>query len=244
MTWCPVTWCQVTWCPAMSSRPRTPLTTTGPGPPRRCERRPGSVTRRRSVPMSPSKPRLTRHQRKSPSRTLDAASRRRSRPRNHGGACWLPAAACSACSIILKIAAGALSALKLAALWVLIPPSIMLIGYVLLLREASHADAERAQREEEAERAWSGRRNAPASRPPSGLPLGSFLVLPFSSRSLFRPSPWPSSPRHPARAATRTRAATSRPGLAGKYTTSHTWSPPAAPASDEDYRDDSTRQLR
>ena len=51
---------------------------------------------------------------------------------------------------ILEIAAVALAVLKLAALWVLIPPSIMLIGYALLLREAAHADAERAQREEEA----------------------------------------------------------------------------------------------
>ena len=51
---------------------------------------------------------------------------------------------------ILEIAAIALAVLKLAALWVLIPPSIMLIGYALLLREAAHADAERAQREEEA----------------------------------------------------------------------------------------------
>ncbi|HTB53985.1 MAG TPA: hypothetical protein VK719_01930, partial [Trebonia sp.] len=48
---------------------------------------------------------------------------------------------------ILEIAAVALAVLKLAALWVLIPPSIMLIGYALLLREAAHADAERAQRE-------------------------------------------------------------------------------------------------
>src|SRR5487761_692815 len=45
----------------------------------------------------------------------------------------------------LEIAAIALAVLRLAAVWVVIPPSIMLIGYVLLLREAAQADAERAQ---------------------------------------------------------------------------------------------------
>src|ERR1700679_4204059 len=39
--------------------------------------------------------------------------------------------------IALEIAAIALAFLGLAALWVVIPPSIMLIGYVLLLREAA-----------------------------------------------------------------------------------------------------------
>ena len=50
----------------------------------------------------------------------------------------------------LEIAAIALAVVGLAALWVVIPPSIMLIGYLLLLREAAHADAERAKRDAEA----------------------------------------------------------------------------------------------
>jgi len=50
----------------------------------------------------------------------------------------------------LEAAAIALAALSLAAVWVVIPPSIMLIGYLLLLREAGQADAEQARYEAEA----------------------------------------------------------------------------------------------
>jgi hypothetical protein len=52
--------------------------------------------------------------------------------------------------IVLEVAAISLAVLKLAAMWVVIPPSVMLAGYLLILREASHADAERAAREAEA----------------------------------------------------------------------------------------------
>jgi hypothetical protein len=50
----------------------------------------------------------------------------------------------------LEAAAIALAFLGLAAVWVVVPPSIMLIGYLLLLREAAQADAEWAQYEAEA----------------------------------------------------------------------------------------------
>lgn len=52
--------------------------------------------------------------------------------------------------IVLEAAAILLAVFKLAALWVVIPPSIMLAGYLLILREASHADAQRAAWEAEA----------------------------------------------------------------------------------------------
>jgi hypothetical protein len=45
--------------------------------------------------------------------------------------------------VALAIGAGVLAGLKLAAWWVVLPPSVMLIGYLGLLREASRADAER-----------------------------------------------------------------------------------------------------
>jgi hypothetical protein len=45
--------------------------------------------------------------------------------------------------VALAIGAGVLAYTKLAAWWVILPPSVMLIGYVALLREASRADAER-----------------------------------------------------------------------------------------------------
>jgi hypothetical protein len=50
----------------------------------------------------------------------------------------------------LEAAAVALAMLGLAAVWVVIPPSLMLGGYLLLLREAAKADAEMAVREAEA----------------------------------------------------------------------------------------------
>jgi hypothetical protein len=54
--------------------------------------------------------------------------------------------------LALEAAACALTVLGLAALWVLIPPTVMLAGYMLLLREASKADREAARRaDEEAE---------------------------------------------------------------------------------------------
>ena len=133
--------------------------------------------------------------------------------------------------IILEIAAGALSALKLAALWVLIPPSIMLIGYVLLLREASHADAERAQREEEAERArvraQERARERAAQRAAAARAAQAAPAVPAAP------------PAPPARYEDAGRDFA--PGLAGKYTTSHAES---ASRSDEDSRDEYAQRLR
>jgi hypothetical protein len=136
--------------------------------------------------------------------------------------------------IILEIAAGALSALKLAALWVLIPPSIMLIGYVLLLREASHADAERTHREEEAaharvraeERARErAARQAAAARAAQAVP-----TVPTAP------------PAPPARYEDAGRDFA--PGLAGKYTTSNAEVTGPSRESGEDHRDQYPQRLR
>jgi len=132
--------------------------------------------------------------------------------------------------VILEIAAIALAMVKLAALWVLIPPTIMLIGYLLLLREASHADAERAQREEDAARAQAraqarareraARRGAAA--PPAAAP-------PPPARRYEDPGP----------------GRDFAPGLAGKYTTSNAEVTGLSGESAEDYRDEySPQRLR
>jgi hypothetical protein len=130
--------------------------------------------------------------------------------------------------ILLESAAGALAVLKLAALWVLIPPSIMLIGYVLLLREASHADAERVQREEEAARARvraeerareRAERQAAAARAAQAVP-----TTPAAP------------PTPPARYEDAGRDFA--PGLAGKYTTSQAEVTGHSGESGEDYRDE------
>ena len=47
--------------------------------------------------------------------------------------------------LILAIGSGALAFTKLAAWWVVVPPSVMLLGYVALLRAAAKADAERRE---------------------------------------------------------------------------------------------------
>ena len=139
--------------------------------------------------------------------------------------------------MILEIAAGTLAALKLAALWVLIPPSVMLIGYVLLLREASHADAERALREEEAarakaraqdlarERARSAQRAAAAAAAAAAIPVA------------------PAAPPAPA-ARYEDAGRDFAPGLAGKYTTSNAEVAGLSGGSDEGYSDEYPQRLR
>jgi hypothetical protein len=55
--------------------------------------------------------------------------------------------------LALEAAADLLAASGLAAWWVIAPPTVMLAGYLLLLREAAHADAERDARERDATQA-------------------------------------------------------------------------------------------
>jgi hypothetical protein len=65
--------------------------------------------------------------------------------------------------VLLATGAVGLYTMKLAAWWVVVPPSVMLAGYLLLLREASRADAERAA-------ATRVKRAAPAPAPAATVP--------------------------------------------------------------------------
>ena len=47
--------------------------------------------------------------------------------------------------LVLTIAAGALAYTKMAAWWVVVPPTVMLLGYLTLLYEAGKADAEQRE---------------------------------------------------------------------------------------------------
>jgi hypothetical protein len=47
--------------------------------------------------------------------------------------------------LVLAIGSGALAYTKMAAWWVIVPPTVMLLGYLALLREASKADAKRRE---------------------------------------------------------------------------------------------------
>ena len=68
--------------------------------------------------------------------------------------------------VVLAIGSGALAVTKLAAWWVVVPPSVMLLGYMVLLREASKADAER----QELARTLAA---APVTAPATGRPAAS-----------------------------------------------------------------------
>jgi hypothetical protein len=125
--------------------------------------------------------------------------------------------------LALEAAAIALAVLGLAALWVVIPPSIMLSGYLLLLREVAHADAERAEREREAVRAGDrarerARTRARASQRPAGT-----VAAPASPVPGYEDA-------GPGR--------DFAPGLAGKYTTSNAEVIAISERADDDYGDD------
>jgi Zn-dependent protease with chaperone function len=77
--------------------------------------------------------------------------------------------------LALAIGSGALAYTRMAAWWVIVPPTVMLLGYVVLLREASRVDAER--REQARVRAAAAaavaaarRATPPAATPPAPVP--------------------------------------------------------------------------
>ena len=142
----------------------------------------------------------------------------------------------------LEIAAVCLAALGLAAVWVVVPPSLMLAGYVLLLREAGQADAERTQRDAEAEAAARAREHARARRaqqarrvtPVEGTSTEGIAEAAAALAAKFAAAPVPADYEDAGR--------DFAPGLAGKYTTSNadaSRAEPAEPAesADEDYED-------
>ena len=129
----------------------------------------------------------------------------------------------------LEIAAVTLAVVGLAAVWVVIPPSIMLIGYLLLLREAAQADAERARHEAEAAAHARAPRSCAhgAPTPAEGTPTAGVAAAAaaLAARLAAAPVAADYEDSGPGR--------DFAPGLAGKYTTSNA----DAEAADEDYYD-------
>lgn len=77
--------------------------------------------------------------------------------------------------VVLSVAAVGLAYLHLAASWVIIPPVVMLLGYLLLLREAARADAELRERraaERAAAMARRAREQATEATPDTGAGAG------------------------------------------------------------------------
>jgi hypothetical protein len=130
----------------------------------------------------------------------------------------------------LEAAAIALAVLGLAAVWVVVPPTIMLAGYLLLLREAAQADAERAQYEaaavaRAAERARAldaQARVTPADGTTKDIAEAAAVL---AAKFAAAPVPADYEDSGPGR--------DFAPGLAGKYMTSNA----GAEAADEDYDD-------
>jgi hypothetical protein len=130
----------------------------------------------------------------------------------------------------LEIAAIALALTSLAAVWVVIPPTVMLAGYLLLLREAAKADAERAQHEAETaaharERAAAQARTARRVTPADGTTTAGVAAAAEALAAKFAAAPVPADYEDAGR--------DFAPGLAGKYTTSAA----DADVADEDYDD-------
>jgi hypothetical protein len=124
----------------------------------------------------------------------------------------------------LEVAAIALAVLGLAAVWVVVPPTIMLMGYLLLLREAAQADAERARYEaESAARNVQAREVTPVEGTLTQGTAEAAAVL--AAKFAAAPVPADYEGSGPGR--------DFAPGLAGKYTTSNA----DAEAAEEDYYD-------
>jgi hypothetical protein len=122
---------------------------------------------------------------------------------------------------ILELAAIGLAVVGLAALWVVIPPSVMLVGYLLLLREAAHADSERTQREWEMAQARARAQARVTQRRPEAA---SVVTAPSASSAAYEDS-----------------GRDYAPGLAGKYTTSTAAVIDISERDDDDRSDQYTR---
>jgi hypothetical protein len=133
---------------------------------------------------------------------------------------------------VLEVAAIVLALTSLAAVWVVIPPTVMLAGYLLLLREAAKADAERARHEAEAaaharERANARARAGAARRAtsPYGMSTPDVATTAEALAARFAAAPVPADYEDSGR--------DFAPGLAGKYITSNA----DADVTDEEYYD-------
>ncbi len=96
--------------------------------------------------------------------------------------------------LILVIGSGALAFTKLAAWWVVVPPSVMLLGYVALLREAAKADAGRR----ELVRTSAVRVRSSAVPPTAASPIAKPAPAPAPAAPP-APAPAPTAPPAPAR---------------------------------------------
>jgi len=98
----------------------------------------------------------------------------------------------------LEVAGGALAWTGLAAWWVVAPPTVMLAGYLLLLREAAQADAERATCEREASAAAQTRARERARRAREARKATAAAQSPLAPPAAFAAAPVPEDYDDPA----------------------------------------------
>jgi hypothetical protein len=135
--------------------------------------------------------------------------------------------------VLLEGAAVSLAVLGLAALWVVIPPSVMLAGYMLLLREAAHADAEQARRDLEEAQARARARDRARARSRAAQQADRRTAPPKPAGTTVAARPGSAhEDAEPGR--------DFAPGLAGKYTTSNAEVIPISERADEDHYDQYT----
>ena len=88
--------------------------------------------------------------------------------------------------IALTVVAAGLAVTRIDAYWIVIPPTVLLAGYVVLLREFAHIDAERARRAAPIRRteagAQTGREPVPAATPAVPAALGGAEIIDISGR--------------------------------------------------------------
>jgi hypothetical protein len=92
--------------------------------------------------------------------------------------------------LVLTAGSGALAYTRLAAWWVVVPPSVMLLGYLALLRAAANADAERRELQRAAAARPPARRGLADRRGPvtGGARAGAAVIrIPASHRPVQAP---------------------------------------------------------
>jgi len=81
--------------------------------------------------------------------------------------------------LALTAASGLLAGARMAAWWVIVPPSVMLLGYLLMLREAARADAERREMARyRMAREAAERRSAPVAHVTPAVPVAAAAPAP------------------------------------------------------------------
>ncbi len=167
----------------MAPAARATARTSG-GPEARAERRPEARAERRPEARAERRPEMPEARREAPPRGEPRGSERDQEDKRVRAA----RRRLLGLLLVLAIGSGTLAFTKLAAWWVVVPPSVMLLGYLALLREAAKADAERR----ELARTSAARARSSAASPTAASPIAG------PAPAIARPAPAPARAPAPA----------------------------------------------